>query len=278
MDTELLRTFLTVQRTLHFAKAAEQLYLTPSAVSFRIRQLETELGVALFSRRRSNIQLTDAGERLVAHAEGLLAAWQQTRLAVGQLSPQRRRLVVVAPQFVWQLAAGCQLWQAWTQLPAVTWALEGGGVNGLRRLLDGSTDLLLMAEDPGPCDGVMIWPLTRLQWGWFGPANWEDNPDVAVLQVEGGPPVARLLEVADRSQWSGVPLATAVTEVVAGRAIACLPLTALPQPGPAVMLDALPKSELPLAVACRQDHELFGQLDQLMRELALGAAQPAATL
>ncbi len=76
MDSDLLRTFLAVQRTRHFAQAAEQLYLTPSAVSFRIRQLETELGVSLFHRRRSNIQLTAAGERLVAHAEALLAGWQ----------------------------------------------------------------------------------------------------------------------------------------------------------------------------------------------------------
>ncbi len=41
MDTELLKTFLEVSRTRHFGRAAESLYLTQSAVSFRIRQLET---------------------------------------------------------------------------------------------------------------------------------------------------------------------------------------------------------------------------------------------
>ncbi|SUC17946.1 transcriptional regulator HdfR [Proteus mirabilis] len=44
MDTELLKTFLEVSKTRHFGRAAESLYLTQSAVSFRIRQLETQLG------------------------------------------------------------------------------------------------------------------------------------------------------------------------------------------------------------------------------------------
>lgn len=46
MDTELLRTFIEVSKTRHFGRAAENLYLTQSAVSFRIRQLEQQLGSA----------------------------------------------------------------------------------------------------------------------------------------------------------------------------------------------------------------------------------------
>lgn len=74
MDTELLKTFLEVQKTRHFGKAAENLYLTQSAVSFRIRQLEQSLGVPLFIRFRNNIQLTAAGELLLPHAESVLSA------------------------------------------------------------------------------------------------------------------------------------------------------------------------------------------------------------
>lgn len=48
MDTELLKTFLEVSRTRHFGRAAESLYLTQSAVSFRIRQLENQLGCEPF--------------------------------------------------------------------------------------------------------------------------------------------------------------------------------------------------------------------------------------
>ena len=76
MDTELLKTFLEVSKTRHFGRAAESLYLTQSAVSFRIRQLETNLGASLFTRHRNNIRLTVAGERLVPYAESLINTWQ----------------------------------------------------------------------------------------------------------------------------------------------------------------------------------------------------------
>lgn len=82
MDTELLKTFLEVQRTRHFGKAAENLFLCQSAVSARIRQLEEMLGTPLFQRQRNNIQLTPAGQRLLAHAERILSAWQRARLDV----------------------------------------------------------------------------------------------------------------------------------------------------------------------------------------------------
>lgn len=72
MDTELLKTFPEVSRTRHFGRAAEALYLTQSAVSFRIRQLENQLGVNLFTRHRNNIRLTTAGEKLLPYAETLM--------------------------------------------------------------------------------------------------------------------------------------------------------------------------------------------------------------
>lgn len=80
MDVDLLRTFLEVHRTRHFGKAAENLYLTQSAVSARIRQLEDELGVRLFMRTRNNIQLTTAGQKLLRYAESIIASWNRARL------------------------------------------------------------------------------------------------------------------------------------------------------------------------------------------------------
>ena len=40
MDIDLLKTFLEVNKTRHFGRAADNLYLTPAAVSARVRQLE----------------------------------------------------------------------------------------------------------------------------------------------------------------------------------------------------------------------------------------------
>lgn len=86
MDTELLKTFLEVSRTRHFGRAAEVLYLTQSAVSFRIRQLENQLGVNLFTRHRNNIRLTTAGEKLLPYAETLMNTWQAARKEVAHTS------------------------------------------------------------------------------------------------------------------------------------------------------------------------------------------------
>lgn len=79
MDIELLRTFLEVRNTRHFGKAANNLFITQAAVSSRIKLLEQMLGAPLFVRYRNNLQLTETGERLVAHAEDILLAWEHAK-------------------------------------------------------------------------------------------------------------------------------------------------------------------------------------------------------
>ncbi len=101
MDSELLRTFLEVSRTRHFGRAAESLYLTQSAVSFRIRQLETQLGTSLFTRHRNNIRLTAAGERLVPYAESLMNTWLQAKKEISHAS-QHTELSIGATASLWE--------------------------------------------------------------------------------------------------------------------------------------------------------------------------------
>jgi DNA-binding transcriptional LysR family regulator len=79
MDIELLRTFIEVNRTRHFGKAAENLFLTQAAVSARIKTLEDVTGVPLFTRARNNIQLTVAGQKLLGHAETMINTWNRAR-------------------------------------------------------------------------------------------------------------------------------------------------------------------------------------------------------
>ena len=76
MDLELLRTFLELNRTRHFGRAAEALSLTQAAVSSRLKSLEDQLGVKLFIRTRRQMDLSPEGSRLVRHAERQIAAWR----------------------------------------------------------------------------------------------------------------------------------------------------------------------------------------------------------
>ncbi len=61
---ELLRSFEAAARTLSFTRAAGELFLTQSAVSRQIQQLEASLGVLLFERRHRALVLTEAGSVL----------------------------------------------------------------------------------------------------------------------------------------------------------------------------------------------------------------------
>lgn len=79
MDIGLLKTFIEVNRTRHFGQAAENLFLTQSAVSARIRLLEETVGVPLFTRTRNNIDLTPAGQKLLRYADSILVTWNRAR-------------------------------------------------------------------------------------------------------------------------------------------------------------------------------------------------------
>jgi LysR family glycine cleavage system transcriptional activator len=67
-----LRVFETAARHASFTRAAEELHVTPGAVSHRIQALEADLKVALFRRLTRRLELTEAGVRLAAGVrEGL---------------------------------------------------------------------------------------------------------------------------------------------------------------------------------------------------------------
>ena len=102
MDIESLRTFLEVARTRHFGKAAEELCVTQSAVSARIRQLEQTMGVALFTRQRNNIQLASEGQQLRKHAETIVQVWARARQETGLRAEFTRGLAVGAMWDLWE--------------------------------------------------------------------------------------------------------------------------------------------------------------------------------
>lgn len=67
-----LRGFVAAARHLSFTRAAEELFLTQSAISRQIQTLEAALGVALFVRGIRRLALTAEGARLAAAAQGWL--------------------------------------------------------------------------------------------------------------------------------------------------------------------------------------------------------------
>lgn len=72
-----LRTFEVAARRLNFSHAADELNVTPSAVSHQIKDLEAHLGVVLFHRMHRGLSLTAAGELMLPGIRSGLAAFEQ---------------------------------------------------------------------------------------------------------------------------------------------------------------------------------------------------------
>jgi DNA-binding transcriptional LysR family regulator len=70
---DLLVGFESAARHLSFTKAGEELFLTQSAVSRQIKDLEDQLGVVLFQRRHRALALTEAGHQFYAAAAQALS-------------------------------------------------------------------------------------------------------------------------------------------------------------------------------------------------------------
>ena len=132
MDINLARTFLEIVSSHSFAKAAEQLHVTQTAVSARVKTLEDLLGRKLFVRNKAGASLTAAGEQFVRHAMALVQAWEQARHQM-TVPPGRRALVTV----------GCEisLWQP-LLLDWLLWMRQGAPDLALRTEVGVAEDLL----------------------------------------------------------------------------------------------------------------------------------------
>src|SRR3954462_3262303 len=93
MAPHLLRTFVAVARRGSFSAAAVELGYTQSAVSQHIAALEGDLRTPLLSRRP--VALTDAGARLLEHAEPLLLRLAAARADIARLAASPAAALVV---------------------------------------------------------------------------------------------------------------------------------------------------------------------------------------
>lgn len=83
-----LAAFEAIARHRSFTKASKELFLTPSAISQRLRQLEEHLGARLFARTRRSVQLTADGAR---YLEAVRDALSKLALASDGLSKKGTR-------------------------------------------------------------------------------------------------------------------------------------------------------------------------------------------
>lgn len=89
-----LKTFLTVCDSGSFSKAANILFLTPSAVLHQIRTLEKELGVELFLRTSKGVSLTPAGAFLEQRARSFIQMGDEIRRGLRDISSNENSICI----------------------------------------------------------------------------------------------------------------------------------------------------------------------------------------
>jgi len=181
MDIELLRTFVEVYHTRHFARAADNLFITPSAVSARIRLLESQLGTPLFVRERNNIQLTGAGERFLGHARNMLKSWEQACYDVAVDADPRPSLTVLAVPGLWDGIKLDWLRDLHERQPALSLRVETLNSSQITmRLQQNSADLGFMLEPT-------VGPELRLQeLGQLALSLVSTTPDQSAMEAING--------------------------------------------------------------------------------------------
>ena len=139
-----LRAFEAAARTGSFRTAADDLSLTPSAVSHAVRGLEETLGTTLFLRTGRSIRLTDVGRTLMHHVE---RGFGELLLGIGSISAHKPQLLRVhsAPSFAAQ----------WL-LPRLRRLLQE--VEGLELRIAAGTDYARFATDEFDLDIVYGMP------------------------------------------------------------------------------------------------------------------------
>ena len=176
MDLAALRIFSAVVRAGGITRAAARLNRVQSNVTTRIRQLEDELGVALFLREGKRLHLAPAGRVLLDYADRLLALADEARGAVQDQRP--RGLLRLGAM---ESTAAVRLPKALNEYhrlhPEVTLELRTGNPGVLATaILAGELDAALVAEPiaDAPFDKVVV---------------FEEEP--VIVSAAGQPPIGR---------------------------------------------------------------------------------------
>ncbi len=192
-----LVVFRAVARQRSFRKAAEELYLTQPAVSLQIKALEEDLGVQLFDRSGSQIQLTREGQILQGYAdrsaELLASAAQEIASAAGE---HAGRLALGASTTIAQYVLPKVLGELRKSYPLIAPTLISGNTEDIVQLLEEQKIDVGCIEGPARSREIFVEPflLDELvmivpaahEWAERGQVQLKDIPAVPLLMRERG--------------------------------------------------------------------------------------------
>ncbi len=149
MDLGLLKAFIEVNRLRHFGRAANNLFISQSAISARIRQLEDEVGAKLFTRDRNNIELTHAGKKFLNYADNIVNSWNRARQELAVPEGHSSFLSIAALPSIWEIFIDD--WLVWLYKSNNNIAIQSDIMRQdslVRSILDGVLDLGFLFDPP----------------------------------------------------------------------------------------------------------------------------------
>jgi DNA-binding transcriptional LysR family regulator len=148
MDLYRLKTFRTAATLLNFNRAAEVLNLAQSTISAQIKALEEEVGVPLFTRTGRHVILTEAGARMMAYANKLLALEAEALADVGGRRANAGVISLRAPQTISTYFLPRVLAEFQVRFPRIRLDVSSCAMYGLERELKiGTVDLAFLLSE-----------------------------------------------------------------------------------------------------------------------------------
>lgn len=255
LDIEAVQAFVLVADLASFTRAAEAMASTQSAVSLRIKRLESELDRRLFERTPRRVRLTAAGQLFLDRARMLVAAHAG---ALNAFADERRRLAVGITDHAAGAGLPLLLQRVKRAEPGLVLEMRVGSSRDLLAALDdGALDAAIVLEDEaGRRDGEV---LRSESFGWMAARDFAHRPgDPLPLAGQSDVCGVRGMGVAALDA-AGIPwtevfvgggIGTVAAAVSAGLAIAVLSLRVAPpgtvDVGPSLGLPPLPSRALML--------------------------------
>jgi DNA-binding transcriptional LysR family regulator len=255
LDVEAVQAFVLVADLTSFTRAAEAMGSTQSAVSLKIKRLESGLGRRLFERTPRLVRLSAEGTAFLASARNLVAAHQS---AIGSFAVERRRLVVGISHHI----VGADLAQVLKRMDATDPGL-------VMELHIDTSRTMLEAYDSGVLDAAIVLRhdsrrrdgemLLEEDFGWMAAPDFNHQPGEPLrLATQAEPCSVRAMAIgaldAAGIPWTevfvGGGVATIGAAISAGLAIAALVRRVAPvgsvDLGPRLGLPKLPAGQVML--------------------------------
>lgn len=179
LPTNMLRSFVAIVDTGSMLNAAEQVFVTQSALSLQIKRLEELVQKPLFHREGRRLALTSAGELLLGYARRVLALHDEALAAVtaGQFAGPVR--VGMVQDFADLLLSGLLARFAELHADAQIFARVAGTAELQDMLARGQLDLLIGYAAPGDPHAVRTAPSI-----WFGDDTLTDKAELPLAVLE----------------------------------------------------------------------------------------------